>query len=221
MPDILYKQDGTKVTNHNTESSQMQPLFAEIKGSFPWFDENVHRTVSDVYVHEVLQERVIRTCVMLSNAEEVLGKRVATAHRLFGLDSNTSMLYATVLFDGVNPSWLPQDAFILGVTEHYEEFNRPISPAMLGFKEYFFVLPLVAVAELGLDTQDVNTDTVFSALEVDGQVVAYRRYSNFAVGDTGSLANWQLLYVLHAKLARRMDLVRTMFSLPFIHELTD
>lgn len=221
MPDILYRQNGTQVHNHNTESSQMQPQFDEIKSSFPWFDETLHRTVSDAYVHEVLQEPVIRTCVMLTNAEEVLGKRVATAHRLFGMTSKTSMLYVTVLFDGVNPSWMPQNAFILGVTEHHEELNRPISAAMLGFKEYFFVLPLAEVTQLGLDTQDVNTDTVFSALEVDGQVVAYRRYSNFAVGDTGSLANWQLLYVLHAKLARRMDLVRTMFSLPFIHELTD
>lgn len=221
MPDVLYRQDGTKTKNQNKGAPEVPALFAEIKSVFPWFDEGDHRAVSEAYVHEVLGERVIRTCVMIANAEEALGKRVATAHRLFGMDSQTSMLYVTVLFDGEKPAWMDPDAFILGVTEHHEEYGRPVNPAMLGFKEYFFVVPPLDMGQFGLDLENVNADTVFSALEVNNRVVAYRRYSNFTEGDAGVLANWQMLYVLHAKLARRMDLVRTMFSLPYIHELTD
>jgi hypothetical protein len=221
MPDILYRQDGTQTPNYNKGAEQVPALFAQIKESFPWFDEGLHRAVSEAYTHEVLGERVMRTCVMIANAEEALGKRLATAHRLFGMDSKTSMLYVTVLFDGQKPSWMHPDAFVLGVTEHHEEYGRPVNPAMLAFKEYFFVLPLADMAQLNIDIEGVNRDTVFSALEVDGQVVAYRRYTNYDESDTGVLANWQMLYVLHAKLARRMDLAREMFALPFIHELTD
>lgn len=221
MPDVLYRQDGTRTSNFNKGAEQVPGLFADIKAKFPWFNEGDHRAVSEAYTHEVLGERVMRTCVMIANAEEALGKRVATAHRLFGLDSLTSMLYVTVLFDGENPSWMHPDAFILGVTEHHEEYGRPINPAMLGFKEYFFVVPPLDMNQFGLDIEGINADTVFSALEVNGQVVAYRRYSNFTPGDSGVLANWQMLYVLHAKIARRMDLVRQMYALPYIAELTE
>lgn len=221
MPDVLYRQDGTQTRNFNKGEPEVQPQFDLIKQSFPWFAVEEHRAVSEAYVHEVLQEQVIRTCVMIAVAEEALGKRVATAHRVFGMDSHTSMLYVTVLYDGEKPSWLAPEAFILGVTEHHEEYGRPVNQAMLGFKEYFFVVPPADMNQFGLDLTNLNSDTVFSALEVDGQVVAYRRYSNFAEGDTGVLANWQMLYVLHAKLARRMDLVRQMFALPYISELTE
>ncbi|WP_396190156.1 hypothetical protein [Flavobacterium sp.] len=221
MPDVLYRQDGTTTRNFNKGEAEVPALFARIKDVFPWFQEGEHRAASEAYTHEVLQEEVMRTCVMISVAEEALGKRVATAHRLFGMESLTSMLYVTVLFDGEKPSWMHPEAFILGVTEHHEEYGKPVNPAMLGFKEYFFVVPPAAMAQFGLSLEGINSDTVFSALEVDGQVVAYRRYTNFAEGDTGVLANWQMLYVLHAKLARRMDLVRQMYGLPYIHELTE
>ena len=221
MPDVLYRQDGTQTNNYNKGAPEVPALFAEIKASFPWFNEGDHRAVSEAYTHEVLGERVIRTCVMIANAEEALGKRVATAHQLFGLDSKTSMLYVTVLFDGQMPAWMDPNAFILGVTEHHEEYGRPVNPAMLTFKEYFFVVPPADMSQFGLNLEGINSDTVFSALEVDGQVVAYRRYSNYTEGDTGVLANWQMLYVLHAKLARRMDLVRQMYALSYIAELTE
>jgi hypothetical protein len=221
MPDILYRQDETKSVNRNKGEEGVPELFARIQEKFPWFNSNEHRAVAEPYVHEVLQEEVIRTCVMIANAEEALGKRVATAHRLFGMESQTSMLYVTVLFDGEKPSWMHPDAFILGVTEHHEEYNRPVNPAMLTFKEYFFVVPPIDMGQFGVPLEGINSDTVFSALEVGGKVVAYRRYTNYTEGDTGVLANWQMLYVLHAKLARRMDLARQMFSLPYIHELTD
>lgn len=221
MPDVLYRQDGTTTRNFNKGEAEVPALFEAIKQEFPWFQEGEHRAASEAYTHEVLQERVMRTCVMIATAEDALGKRVATAHRLFGMDSHTSMLYVTVLFEGTKPVWMDPDAFILGVTEHHEEYGRPVNPAMLGFKEYFFVVPPSDMGQFGLSLENINADTVFSALEVNGEVVAYRRYSNFAEGDTGVLANWQMLYVLHAKLARRMDLVREMFSLPYIGQLTE
>lgn len=219
MPDVLYKQDGQTIRNFNKGADEVQPLFDRVKAKFPWFDGEVHRAVSEGYQHEILGEEVIRTCLMIANAEEALGKRVMTAHRLFGMDSGTSMIYVTVLHDGERPAWAHPDAYILGVTEHHEEFGRPVNQQMLAFKEYFFVLPIAAMAELGLSLDGINADTMFSALVVGDQVVAYRRYTNFAEGDTGVLANWQMLYVLHAKLARRMDLVRGLFQLPYLHEL--
>jgi hypothetical protein len=126
------------------------------------------------------------------------------------------MLYATVLFDSDKPTWAHDDMFIIGVTEHHEEYNKPVNPDMLTFKEYFFVTSQSHAETLGLDLENVNNDTVFSALVKDNQVVAYRRYSNFVETDTGVLAAWQMAYVVHAKLARRMDLVRALFANPFI-----
>jgi len=217
MPDVLYKQDNTKVVNHNKDEKELtDSLFAEIKSKFDWFNEIDHRAVSDKYTHEILGNQVIRTCVMLPTAEAMVGKRLATAHRLFDVDTNTSMLYSTILFADEQPSWAHPDMFIIGVTEHYEEYNKPVNPDMLTFKEYFFVTSTEGAQTLGLDLTGVNHDTVFSALVKDDQVVAYRRYSNFVETDTGVLANWQMAYVVHAKLARRMDLVRALFANPFI-----
>lgn len=221
MPDVMYRKGEQEVRNYNKGDAKVDEQFSKVKAKFPWFDEGVHRAASDEYVHEVLGEKVIRTCVMIATAEEALGKRVMTAHRLFGMDSGTSMFYATVLFDGVNPTWMPEGAYVLGVTEHHEEFGKPVGDKMLGFKEYFFVVPPAVMGGLGIDLTGLNADTLFSALEVNGQVVSYRRYTNYDTEDTGVLANWQMLYVLHCKLAKRMDLARSMFGLPYIHELTD
>ena len=218
MPDVLYRQDGSQIANHNKGEPEVETLFAAVKADFPWFDPEQHRAAADQYRHELLKEDVIRTCLMISVAEEALSERVMTAHRLFGMDSKTSMLYVTKLYQGEQPAWAVQGMTVLGVTEHHEEMARPINPAMLTFNEYFFVAPKDVLASLGVNTENTNHDTMYSALVSDGEIKSIRRYSNFVEGDTGVLANWQMMYTLHAKLARRMDLVRTLFSLPYLTE---
>jgi hypothetical protein len=216
MPDVLYKIDGVKVTNHNQGEDQATGLFDVVKEKFTWFDKEVHRAVSQAYHHEILGEQVIRTCVVMKYAEEVLDDVFGTAHRLFGMDSGTSMFYVTKLFQGTNPAWCDENMFILSFTEHHEELNRPCSPNMLGFTEYFFVASPEKLAEMEYDLTDVNDDTLFSVLTVNDEIVAKRRYTNFVEDDAGVLANWQTMYVMYAKKARRMDLVRSLFSKSFV-----
>lgn len=217
MPDILFKQDGQKVENFNKSQPESTALFDVIKQAFPWFDIGSHRAVSQPYVHEVIGKQVMRTCLMMNYAESIIEGTFSTAHRLFDIDTCTSMIYVTKLFEGDTPSWATDDMYILGYTEHHEEFKKPCDPAMLSFSEYFFIASDERLEAMGFDLTDRNEDTLFSLLVSDGQVVAQRRYTNFDESDSGVLANWQMMYVMFAKKARRMDLVRSLFAQPYVH----
>lgn len=217
MPDVLYKGDGQKVENFNKSSPEAGPLFDQIKQAFPWFDVGVHRAVSQEYVHEITGKRVQRTCLMLNYAESIIEGTFGTAHRLFDMEGGTSMIYVTKLFEGDKPSWATDDMFILGYTEHHEEFKKPIDPLMLTFSEYFFIASDERLEAMGFDLTDRNEDTLFSVLVSNDQVVAQRRYTNFDPMDAGVLANWQMMYVMYAKKARRMDLARSLFAQPYVH----
>ena len=217
MPDVLYKTDGQKVTNYNKESEQSAPLFDAIKEKFDWFDVGSHRAVSESYTHEVIGKTVIRTCLIMQYAESIVDGIFGTAHRLFNLEDGTSMLYVTKLFEDEKPSWATDDMYILSYTEHHEEFKKPIDPKMLSFNEYFFVASDERLEQMGFDLSDRNDDTLFSVLVSDGNIVGQRRYTNFDTNDTGVLANWQMMYVMYAKKARRMDLARSLFAQPYVH----
>jgi hypothetical protein len=217
MPDILFKQDGQKVENFNKNQLESAALFDDIKQAFPWFDVGSHRAVSQAYVHEIIGKRVMRTCLMLNYAESIVDGAFGTAHRLFDLDTGTSMIYVTKLFEGDKPSWATDDMFILGQTEHHEEFKKPCDPAMLSFSEYFFIAADERLESMNFDLTDRNEDTLFSVLVSGDQVVAQRRYTNFDPEDAGVLANWQMMYVMFAKKARRLDLVRALFAQPYVH----
>jgi hypothetical protein len=218
MPDVLYKTDGVKVVNYNKSSTEeSNALFDRIKSKFPWFNVDVHRAVSQEYLHEYIGKNVIRTCVMMNYAESVLEGTFSTAHRLFDLDGGTSMFYVTKFFDLDQPSWADEDMHFLCYSEHHEEYGKPCDPKMLEFAEYFFVAPTEKLESMGYDLTDKNDDTVFSVLVANNEIVAKRRYTNFEEGDAGVLANWQTMYVLYAKKARRMDLVRNLFAQPFLN----
>lgn len=218
MPDTLFKQNGSKITNTNLSDKEGIDLFDTLKKSFSWIKQEDYRAIAPSYYHEVLGEQVTRTCVTIKTAENLVNKKVASAHRLFGLESKTSMLYITLLFDEEKPSWATDDMFILGKTEHFEEYGRPCNPEMLNFKEYFFVASEETLLSMGVDISDINNDTVYSVLVKNNEIKAVRRYTNFVENDDGILANWQLLYVLFAKRARRIDLIKDLFSKPFIKQ---
>lgn len=220
MPDTIYKNDGSKILNYTQNTTGFSDSEALIKEKFPWFDVTQHRTLSQPYLHEYLNETVIRACIVLKYATNLIGnENIATAHRLFSLDSNTSMLYSLNLFVEDKPSWITQEMFIVAVTNHYEEYGRPCNPKMLTYKEYWFVAPQETLETLNLNLEDLNNDTLFAIL-VDtnnNDIISARRYSNFDPNDTtGILASWQTYYVMHAKKQKRMDLVRTMFSKSYI-----
>lgn len=221
MSDTLFQSNGTKVQNHVEGSAESEPLFDSLEQQFPWSKRSLYRAIGETYTHEFLNERVTRTCLNTIEAENLIGNPVATAHRLFGRDSNTSMLYVTDLYQGERPGWATPDTFVIGETIHHQELGRPINPQMLEFKEYFFVAPKNDLETVYLvDTRDVNGSTVFSALVSGNQLVAVRRYTNFMTANvTGVLANWQSIYVMFARKAKRNDLVRRLFALSYIHEL--
>lgn len=219
MPDLMYKTNGEKIPSYRSTDTRYTELFSELKIKFPWINLEQYRGISEPYLHEYLNENVIRSCLILKEAITLLGNEdFATAHRLFSLDSNTSMLYTTKLFIEDQPSWVNQEMFILAATEHYEEYNKPCNPNMLTFKEYFIVAPQETLETFNLDLTDLNNDTVFSILvDSNNQIIAKRRYTNFDSADnTGILASWQTYYVMYAKKLKRMDLVRNMFSKPYI-----
>ena len=217
--DLMYQTNGNKVPNYRSNNSRYSELFSELKTKFPWITLSQYAGVSESYTDEYLNENVVRSCLVLKQAFTLLGNEdFALAHRLFSLDSNTSMLSITKLFVEEQPSWVSQEMFILSVTEHYEEYNKPCNPKMLTYKEYSFVAPQETLETFSLDLSDLNNDTAFSILvDNNNQIISKRRYTNFDINDTSSfLANWQTYYIMYAKKAKRMDLVRNMFSKSYI-----
>lgn len=217
MSDSLFKLDNTRVDNVPISEDESSPLFSKLKEVFPWVKNVNYNGISNPYHHEILNETVMRTCVPTATVESMIGKKVASAHRLFALDSKTSMLYVTNLFQDENPSWVTDDMFIIGVTEHFEELNRPVNPLMLTFKEYFFVASDSLISSYNPSfLEDKDSDTVFSALVVDGEIKTIRKYNDFVKDGNDFLINWQSVYFLFAKKARRMDLIRDLFNKDFV-----
>jgi hypothetical protein len=219
MPDVLYKNDGIKVRAIPKTDDESTPIIREVQAAFPWFKESEHRTVGEKYLHEVIGHNVYRFCVELDTIKHLLPDReFGACHRLFDMDTNKSVLYTTEVFIGEDPEWLPEGGMCIGETFHFEEFGRDCSPELMSFKEMFFVTSPEEAAKLGIDTTDVNKDTVYSALVVDGAVHAYRRYTNFVEADNGVLANWQLLVILYARRAKRNDIIKRLLSLDYLEQ---
>jgi len=217
MPDIMYKADGEKVETFLKSNPESVALFDQIKGAFPWFDVLSHRAVSQSYVHEVTGKRVMRTCLMMHYAQTILDGVFGTAHRLFDVETGTSMLYVKKLFVNAKPAWAPDDMYILSYTEHHEEYMKPCDPLFLSFTEYIFIASDDRLNQMGFDLSDRNDDTLFSVLVSNGQIISQRRYTNFDPTDAGALANWQTMYVMYAKKVGRLDLAQSLFAQPFVN----
>lgn len=212
MPDTLYKQTGEVIINHGQGEPERETLFETIRASFPWFDSDFHFEAADPHTHEVLNERVIRTCFNAGDAFYMVGHKVASAHGIFCLDSKTSFVMTTELFTGDQPVWKPAGAHVIAVTGHYEEYGKPAPEGFDSFREYFMACrPEVAAEALGLETEGVNEDTLYSVLSDGSAILAARRYTGYK--DEGVLSNWQGLYVFFCKRAKRMDLARQLFEL--------
>lgn len=212
MPDTIYMEDGTVVVNHRDTADECSERYRDIIAVFPWFNIDDHVAAAEPYTHEIFGEQTIRTCFRTTDAKTMLGRDVGTAHRVFCLDSATSYIAVTELYEDEQPEWCPDGAYVLSYTTHHQEFGKPAPAGFDSFNEYFMACRPDVVESLGLNTTDVNDDTLISFLvTTDGNVMAKRRYSNFVEGD-GVLANWQGIYVFYCKKARRMDLARALFA---------
>ena len=213
MPDTMYKANGDVIVNHRSGEEECVELFDRIRGSFPWFDLDFHVAASDPYTHEVFNEEVIRTCFRTTDAADMVGYNVATAHRMFCMNSNTSFVITTDLFTDEQPSWKPENSHIIAATTHHEEFDKPAPEEFNSFREYFVACkPEVAQEAFNVDITDTNEDTLYTVLHDGTDIISVRRYTNYIEGD-GVLANWQGIYVFFCKKARRMDLARQLFAL--------
>jgi len=218
MSDTLFLNTGVRVQNYKNAEDGATELWDELKAQFSWVDPEFSRAVSESYMHEFLNERVTRTCLPTSSVEPVVGRQVGTAHRLFGRDSGTSIMYVTDLWEQDKPEWMSPQSHAIGFTNSFAEFGKPSRPEMLNFFEIFFIAPDEELSGFyGFDLSDANDSTLYSALVSNNSPIAYRRYTNFAANDSeGILMNWQSLYVFFCKKARRMDLARSLFSQPFM-----
>ena len=88
---------------------------------------------------------------------------------------------------------------------------------MLTFKEYFFVASDSLISSYNPSfLENKDSDTVFSALVVDDEIKTIRKYNDFVKDGNDFLINWQSVYFLFAKKARRMDLIRELFNKDFV-----
>jgi hypothetical protein len=185
----------------------------ELRKKFNWVESDFTTGISDAYIHELLNEPVTRCCVAIKYAKDILERDAFVCHRLFGLNTGTSVLYTTDLYSGPQPNGIPDSVFVFAETNHYAEFNRPTTDLMTGYKEYFFTAPIGIIYALGINTEGVNESTVYSAIHYNNEVVAFRRYTNYDDEDTTStLANWSLLVILAARKAKRNDIIKKLLA---------
>lgn len=207
MADTLYFPDNTSIRTIDVFNDTSNMLWDTLEGQFDWVNRENYISISPSYTHEHIGEVVTRTCVPTNTISEILGRKVFTAHRLFGTESETSSLYVTDIFLDDQPSWVPSSGAVLGKTAHYDEVARPCKPEMLNFSEHFFICSREdAGANFGLYPETLNHDTIYSALVVEGnpEPVAFRYY------DTGF--DWQSFYVALARAHGDLSLARDLFN---------
>ncbi len=220
MPDTLFKQDGSKATAHVKTSDEAKLLLNKILSKFDWFKEDNHGNIADEYLHEYTNTNVIRVCANLSPVKALLPDNTfIAAHRLFDLDNSTSVLYTTEIYLGETPTWLPPNSFLGAETKHYAEFGRPCDDKLLGFKELFFITNRETGVDLGFSDTDYNKSVVYSAIVSStdvNKVYSFRKYLTDNVDEEGVLANWQILFTLLARKAKRADKIRDLYKLDYL-----
>ncbi len=207
MADTLYFPDNTAIRTIDVLNDTSNELWDILEGQFDWVKREDYISISPSYTHEHIGEVVTRTCVPTKTISEILGRKVFTAHRLFGTESKTSSLYVTDIFLGEQPAWIPSSGAVLGKTTHYDEVGKPCKPEMLNFSEQFFICSKEdAGAIFGLHPERLTNDSIYSALVVEGQSepVAFRYY------DTGF--DWQSFYVALARAHGDLSLARELFN---------
>jgi hypothetical protein len=220
MADTMYKQDGTVVRCYDSDTLDYNNLSSQLKEKFSWFSDTEDFGLTDQYVHEYLNEPVIRSCVIPILANIYIDKleQVDTkvANRLFCMESQTSVLYTTDIFtDSTMPSWVDQEMFIIAYTKAYEEYMRPCSEKLLNFTEYFFVAPDNVILNLGFEPEVENT--VYSMIVSNNTIVAKRKYRELTTsGYRSVITPWQILYSVQARAYGRKDLIVDMYNKPYI-----
>lgn len=216
MSDSFFVQNGQEAHNHDRGLPQADALYEALRAVFPATLRDNYQAFMDQYQHEFLNEPVLRACMLTQDAKELTGADAGACHRLFGMQSGTSVLYTTELEEEPVKSFLSPNSYVMAKTVHHEEFGRPCRPEMLNFTELFFVAPLSELQSFyGLSLTEIPPGTVFSAIVANGQVVGIRRYTS----ETDNLlGQWQSIYVLFCKKARRMDLARRLMNLEFLDE---
>lgn len=217
MSSTIFLPSGQTVDSYAVESNQGGELYSSLRQVFPKVLTDTYQTISQEHMHEALGHRVMRTCLMTQDSMDMIGREAATLHRLFDLDALTSVLYSNEIFTGEKPSCLSPGTFVMSRTEHFEEYGRPCSDELLSFCEYFFIAPLDEIQGFyGLSIEQIPGRTVFGALVRNGEIVSVRRYTDMSADGGVLLGNWQGVFVLHAKKARRMDLARTLLNLEYL-----
>lgn len=216
MSDSFYLQDGQEAHNHDRGLPAADALYEALRQVFPATLQESYQAFTDQYQHEHLGEPVLRACMLTQEAKDLTGSDAAACHRLFGMQSATSVLYTTELDQEPDKPFLSPGSYVVAKTVHHEEFGRPCRPEMLQFQELFFVAPLSEIQSFyGLSLTEIPPGTIFSAIVANGQLVAVRRYTS----ETDNLlGQWQSIYVLFCKRARRMDLARRLMNLEFLEE---
>ena len=207
--DKLFLANGQVSQNKNIVDSEVNEYKQLLKENFSWFRDVDHVAIADPYTHEIFNETCIRTCFPAPVLTELTGIEYATAHRMFLPESNKSYVFGLSLYDSEQPSWITEEAFVLAEFTKHIEAGR--DAPNLEFKELVFVCTDSFAENLGINTANKTLDSFCSAIIVNNEIVATRIYTN-PTGDDPLLTNWQSLYVLFCKKAKRIDLARELFS---------
>jgi hypothetical protein len=206
--DIYYINDDAKFVAPATSEEEAQ-IYTKLKVDFPWVTENDYFAIANPIFNYILQEDVITGYLPYAEVLNLYSENPQTipafATRNFCLASKTSFLTKICLAELPEPTWVPEFCSILFKGTNDEEYGKPYPPLASTYTEYYFSgNPEQVETHFNLPQRRGTYETFYKALVVNDIVVKVKQY---CYDEQGSLSDWDLFKVIHARRIGRTDLL--------------
>jgi len=193
------------VRNSYLSSNAPIELQNKIQELFTWIDIAEYTTISSPAYHEVLDENVISLTFPAPYSKTLMqDENVIIAGRKLCLSSKTSFINAYYLFEGQKPSWMLEQAKILSITKHFEEFGRQTPIKYNDYYDLYFMGPEEQIEQhFNLDPKRGTYSTFYGAtvLSETNSLVRIKQYCYDIESQNlyGTLADWDIAYIANCK----------------------
>jgi hypothetical protein len=208
MSDLMISSTGESSQNYSLDSTEGISSFNYLKTFFPDEVMEDYSAITSTYIHEVFNTECIRTCIPNAVCKDMINVPTISAHRVFVLNTGESYFIGNQLFVDEQPSWKPDNVFVMFVMEPYEEYRNTPPDGFDNFREYGVAMRNeVAVEYFNFSPDNSTEQSVYSMLvSTSGDVIAVRCYSGYSEG-----SRHETLLSRHVYLCRRsnrIDLAR-------------
>ena len=190
--------------NYNSQWQLIKNTFDDVKLE--------HTVISDTYIHEYLNEKVIQTCVARKSYIQYLNNNFVSASRLFALESKKQFLFINGGHWQDNPSWCHSDAIILSVSTHIKEDGVAYLEKADDYKKYVIKTnSTISKQEFGIELKDDSDEMIYAIVE-GNTLKAVRKLEPMTGTKDELLSNWEGLYCFYTKKEDKKEYIKKLFQ---------